>query len=195
MAVDNFNRADGDPGSNWTSLNGMAKPPIVSNLLQPTNGGGNQGMSWSAATIAADQFSTIDCTLGTGPSSGVGPVVRRNGAAYYMAQWNTGNGGEYNVWEAPSFTRIGSQITGVGVSGTRTLRLEVSGTTVTFFVDGVSQTSGTNSGIASGEPGIQINSNTSASTADNWEGAILAAAAAAPPLFNRRAPIAHLLRR
>ena len=195
MAVDNFNRADGDPGSNWTSLNGMGKPPIVSNLLQPTNGFGNHGMSWSAATIAADQFSVIDGTLGTGASSAVGPVVRRNGAAYYVAFWNANNGGQYELFEAPSFTRIGSQITNVGVSGTRVLRLEVSGTTVEFFADGVSQISGTNSGIASGEPGIYINSNTSASTADNWEGAILAAAAAAPPPFSRRAPIAHLLRR
>ena len=52
---DNFNRANGGLGSNWTTVTGTAAPQIVNNTAQPGSAGTLNSAYWSANTFGSNR--------------------------------------------------------------------------------------------------------------------------------------------
>ena len=156
-ASDNFNRADGGLGPNWTATadGGMA---IAS---QPVAGtaGATTGDMWTADTFASDQFSAVQVTS-TQLSGGqwVGPAVRlqdsgQNGylGIYY---WNNGSP-ELVLYKrtSGSWSQLGSPYsTGPLAAGTQ-LELMAVGGTISFLVNGVQDLSVTDTSFTGGRAG------------------------------------------
>lgn len=169
VATDDFNRANGAVGSNWTAALNESISLIASNVLQGDASTGNTSY-WSADTFDNDQWAEADATLGTVYSE-VHVDVRSSGSGRYMFAWTTDASGTYDIiyYNGSTFTSIATAKTGVGTTGTRKLRVEVVGTTITGYVDGVEQVTATNSGLTSGSPGLgQYRDNNTGGTLDNF---------------------------
>jgi len=161
---DNFNRANGGLGANWTTAYGTAFA-IASNQVTATNSG--QGAFWSATTFSADQFSEANVS----PASGfAGPTVRMvaPGNGYIcLEQFNslgifkltTGNAGSALASSAPT------------TSAFDTVRLEVSGNSLTCRMNGPSGASiitASDATYSSGSPGFSTF--VTGAAVDNWNG-------------------------
>ena len=165
LFTDDFNRANGALTAPWVNFDGVHS--IVSNKVGV--GTGSPTISRYNQTFAADQWSEVDIDgLGVGtPYSCVGPAVRiNNGDFYYL--WH--RDGKIQIWK-----RIGGNYSMVSEGGTSIVpgplkaRLEVVGTTLTAYVNGVAQTSGTATELATGQPGF-ISSDGGSATVDNFHG-------------------------
>ena len=66
-ASDNFNRANGSLGSNWTATSDGAL--TISSQVAAGTSSGVSGDTWNAASFGSDQFSQIEVTS-TQPSGG-----------------------------------------------------------------------------------------------------------------------------
>ena len=170
VATDNFNRANGGLGSNWTATSdgGMS---IASDQVIGTVGA-NTGDIRTAETYASNQYSQI--TVTSTPLSGgqwVGPAVRMqdNGQDAYVGlyYWNFGSP-ELMVFARISggWSQLGSYNSGVLPAGTQ-LMLQAVGSTISFWENGVQEISVTDSNFTGGAPGIMAYGN---ATADNWSG-------------------------
>ena len=171
-AADNFNRADGGLGPNWTAISdgGMA---IASQQVVGT-AGKTTGDLWTANTFTSDQYSQVQVT--STPLSGanwIGAAVRvqNGGLSAYVGiyKWNSGS----PVLEI--FKRTGSNTwvqlsaaysSGALAAGTQ-LQLTAVGSTISFWQNGVKRLSVTDSSITGGAPGMMASGN---STGDSWSG-------------------------
>ncbi|MCK9628463.1 MAG: hypothetical protein M0R37_07715 [Bacteroidales bacterium] len=111
--LDNFNRADGDPGANWAAPYDTAftdKPNILSNKIDA--GGSYKGMRWDTLTDSAD--CEIFCTPGASAGHGdlflharSSATIRSTGGCYYT---NSNGVSSFSVgigkWEADVFTTL-----------------------------------------------------------------------------------------
>jgi hypothetical protein len=161
VATDNFNRADGSLGSNWTDQEpGSA---IASNEV--TGSGGDGGFNhayWNADAFDDDQYAQIVIkTTGTY----IGPSVRCSGLNKAYLLQTTGSGSTLFKWDT-GFTNLGSY---GAVSANDVVKLEVTGTTLKVYINGAQNGSNaTDSGLASGSAGIYTAGTTA--RADDWEG-------------------------
>jgi hypothetical protein len=169
---DNFNRADGALGSNWTDMTdgGLA---ISSQMVIGTNAGGTSGDIRTAETYASDQYSQV--TVTSTPLSGtqwIGPMVRaqNGGQSLYVGIYYWNNGSQ----QLMLFKRINGQWAQLGQSyasgplaaGT-VLSLSVVGSSLSFSANGVVHVTASDTAVASGAPGIMANGT---ATAGNWAG-------------------------
>ena len=170
-ASDDFNRANGGLGANWTAISdgGMA---IASQQAAGT-AGKTTGDLWTANTFTSDQYSQVQVT--STPMSGgewIGAAVRlqSSGQTGYVGiyKWNSGSpvleifkrsGGG---WAQLS----GAYSSGVLAAGTQ-LQLTAVGSTISFWQNGVKRLSVTDSSITGGAPGMMAYGN---GTADSWSG-------------------------
>jgi hypothetical protein len=111
-ATDNFNRADGDIGANWTTvLVSGTRQVVATNKCQPSAGSGNVVVGWNADAFNADQYAQI---LVSTAAQHFGPAVRGDvsGAtdACYFLQWTAAgaNGAALYKRAGGSFTQIGT---------------------------------------------------------------------------------------
>ena len=160
-ASDDFARANGSLGPNWTDMSdgGMA---IVSQAAVGTNGGGNSGDMWTADSFTSDQYSQVTLT-GTQltATQWIGAAVRAqdSGADAYVGIyfWNSGspelmlflrnNGG---------WAELGSYSTAPLPGGTQ-LELTAVGNTLSFAENGAQVISATDGTLTGGAPGIMAN--------------------------------------
>jgi hypothetical protein len=167
-ATDDFNRADGGLGANWTTqLNALA---IVSNQAQGSVSD-NCCAFWNADSFSADQYSQFTCR-GSGYR---GPGVRctDTGAGsdgYFTSQAPGDAGGIYKLVNG-SFTRIGDT-GGVAADGD-VLRLEVDGTDLSVYKNAFLIGSLSDASLSSGSAGVLVYQ--SAGQLDDWEGGNLGA--------------------
>ena len=171
LASDDFNRADGGLGSNWTATSDGSMS-IASQQVIGT-AGAVTGDIRTAETYPSDQFSQIQVTS-TALSGGgwVAAAVRlqnsgENGYAglYY---WNFGSP-ELMLFKRSNgaWTQLGTTYnSGVLAAGTQ-LQIVAAGSTISFLQNGVTRISVTDTSFTGGAPGILANNN---STADNWSG-------------------------
>lgn len=178
---DNFNRANGGLGANWTTITGDSAPAIASNVV---SGGG--GARWSANTFADNQYSEMaPAWNGNVPGqTDEGAVCRcASGAAtYYVAVAQTSDNGtdfDYSIilykYISGAQTNLGSAALGTGGGGNSgtLIRLECSGASIkvyTLATHGGSKTqqiSVTDSAITSGSVGIKMLID---GQLDNWYG-------------------------
>lgn len=157
MAItDNFNRANANPlDGNWVTLSGAGALRIVSNAVQNASGTDtDSGAYRNDGTFPANQYAQVVLSSGTTPDAG--PSVRNASGAltcYFATHFNT----EFHIYkvEAGVFTQLGffTQAWNVG----ETLKIVATGTGITCHINGGSAlVSVTDSGIASGNPGIFI---------------------------------------
>ena len=169
---DNFNRADGSLGSNWTAISdgGMT---ISSQVAAGTSSsGGVSGDTWNA-TFGGDQFSQIEVTS-TQLSGGqwIAPVVRAqsNGQNAYLGLyfWNYGSP-ELMMFKriAGNWAQLGSSVTVGALPAGSQLQLKAVGSTISFLLNGVPKISITDTSYTSGVPGIMV---AGTSQLDNWLG-------------------------
>jgi hypothetical protein len=169
-ASDNFNRANGPLGANWTpfSVGGMS---IVSDQATGT-AGADSGDFWSAQSFTSDQFSQI--TVTSTPMSGgqwiaAGVRVQNGGQNGYFGlyYWNSGSP-ELMLFKrsSGSWTELTDVATAPLAAGAQ-LRLVAVGNTIAFQLNGVQQVGTSDGTFTGGAPGIMANSNTAAG---NWSG-------------------------
>ena len=150
---DDFNRADGDPGANWVQVSGTWS--IVSNQLSPGSSGATIIIRAATSMATSDHSAQVTIAATTAVSQGVmcrGDSTLANG---YL--WRN-NGTNWGLFKAVSgtFTAIGTTYAAAAAAGD-VAKIQVIGSTVKGFVNGVerasvtdtSVTSGTNTGIRS----------------------------------------------
>ena len=178
LASDNFNRANGALGANWTNQSqGANNVQIASNQVEATLANDFEAAFWSAITWPNDQFSQATLIRGdTSGQSGGGPIVRVSSSAFtmYYVFATEGTPGTIQIAKivAGSFTPV-STVT-PNVSANDVLLLTVQGTTLRCFQNGTQATSVTDAAISSGSPGLSVNpgfgSVVTDAEVDNWSG-------------------------
>ena len=171
-ASDNFNRADGGLGPNWTAISDGAM--AISSQAVIGTAGATTGDTWTAATFASDQVSQIGVTatpLSGGQWVAAAVRVQASGQNAYagLYYWNFGSP-ELMLFKRSggAWAQLGSTYSsGVLAAGTQ-LEVTAVGSTISFLQNGVQRISVTDSSFTGGAPGIMAYGN---STADNWTGA------------------------
>lgn len=174
VASDNFNRAEGYVGSNWTD-GGTTQAYVYENALYCAT----QAFMfsyWDANTFGDDQQSEITIH-GLNTAMVLGPVVRMSGSGatvdgYYFQVSYSSSAFRYRAFKIVNGTQTETHaLTALGFSLSEgdTLLTSVEGTTVSFYINGDFIDSFTDSDLSSGYPGIMIYNNQEQS-ADNWVG-------------------------
>src|SRR5215472_1524431 len=167
MVTDNFNRANGGLGANWTTSSDLATAgggslQISGNQVvsSPTNV--NFISFYSGATFPNDQYAQATIIGGIPGYSTAGVVVRHQGSggsSFYLFNGYPGAGPSqvaYFRCDAGNWTLLASY--NAPVNSGSILKLRVVGSTLTGSVDGVDQPSVTDTTYASGFPGIHCRS-------------------------------------
>ena len=171
-ASDDFNRANGGLGANWTAISDGAM--AISSQAVIGTVGATTGEIRTAESYTSDQYSQIAVT--STPLSGgqwVAAAVRlqASGKSGYagLYYWNFGSP-ELMLFKRSggAWAQLGSTYSsGVLAAGTQ-LEVTAVGSTISFLQNGVQRISVTDSSFTGGAPGIMAYGN---STADNWTGA------------------------
>ena len=168
VASDNFNRADGGLGANWTPISdggmSIASQQVVGTAAQVT------GDTWTANTFGSDQYSEVQVT--STPMSGIqwiGAAVRvqSSGQNGYVGiySWNSGSPVlELFERSGGGWTQLGAYSSGALAAGTK-LRMVALGNSISFMVNGVQRIGISDSSLSGGAPGIMA---FDSATADNW---------------------------
>lgn len=173
----------------WTAITGEGTPRCQLDHGEVTSVGVDAGAYDNSNTYNNDQYAqALARTCAAASVNFVSVVVRCSTSArtYYCAGVFGTLGGSvtYEI-----FKRVGGTKTTLGSTGTTTvnandlIRLEISGTTLTFKVNGSTITTRTDSGIASGQAGFFMFADTGAqsdATLDDWQGDNLSAASGGP---------------
>ena len=94
---DNFDRADGGLGSNWTTVSGTAAPKIVSNNLRVGTANAVNSAYWSASTFGSDQFAQASLPNSSGAQYGPGIAVRLSSTEGYFL-WYGNSSNTVSLW-------------------------------------------------------------------------------------------------
>jgi hypothetical protein len=190
-ATDNFNRADEDLTGNWTQ-EGSGNMQIVSNEVVGLGGANIQAVWWNADAFSGNHYSQAVLTSYAGGGAYRAVTVRQQSGSltlYYFGGWN----GVYEIgrYDAGSGTAITSSLGTPSASDV--LKLEISGTTLTAYVDGVSVGTGsaTSGGgeITGGAAGMATYGAAAVGALDNWEGGNVGGAADCPVCAKTNSPI------
>lgn len=174
MPSDNFNRADGGVGANWTgTLNNHA---VISN--QVAANAENFCLSfWNADAFPDDQYSQYQITQGPG-SAYHGVTVRHasgTDAYYLLTIGGAAAAGIYRIDDG-TFTAIQTGITTAFTNGD-VIRLEAEGATLRAYENGAQVgTDQTDATYTAGAAGIGLSFITGGAPVrgDDWEGGALA---------------------
>ena len=164
-ASDDFDRANGPLGVDWSILLGTAV--IVTNAVDISVA--NTIGQWQSAPPSADYWAQAIVTIGGPTGNRMGPAIRITDSANYYALF---------VDELGSAVTLRKRVAGVNstiqtyVTGATpfTLRLHAAATTLTATIDGIPQTPETDTDLAgTGAPGIfGDGSPFHTSRLDNW---------------------------
>jgi hypothetical protein len=165
MVYDNFNRANGGLGSNWSSQFGTLS--VTSNAA--TGASGTNISYYTALSLQADQF--VEMRVSTAPGSdNLGMCMRCSGTGasfqgYLVFVKNT----EYDIYRVagatPTFTAISGGNAGTFAAGD-IIRGDVVGTSIRFYQNGTLLKTVSDSNYSSGQPGLYINN--TVAIADDW---------------------------
>lgn len=150
--TDNFNRTDGAIGSNYTAINGSLT--IASNKAIGSAWAG-KWMHHNTSTGSNDHYAQATVFPGVSSSSdGSGVIVRSNGTTGYMVQLYAGTPGAIILYPfngSSVAAHVGANIDVNITDAPHVLKLSVSGSTFTVWLDGVSQGTWTDSTYSSGQ--------------------------------------------
>jgi hypothetical protein len=175
LAVDDFDRADGGLGGNWTTTTGIQAPQIVSNeaLAGASNSvGGARHTGYAGWPNNQYASILIGSVVATQSDEGAGPACRIASGAntQYFAQTNTTQTRLYKV-VAGTYTQLGSD--GAACVAGDELRLECVGTSISVKRQGsVIIGPVTDAAIAAGDAGLWTTRHVTGGTtaAASWAG-------------------------
>jgi hypothetical protein len=169
MAVtDDFNRADGGLGANWTSSRFVSNPPLIASN-KAVGGfalGGISSAIYTGSAFTNDQYSkAVIATIGAGdPSVWVRAESPGNAVTGYYAEFTSGS--QVQIFKSTA-TSLASTAISVLIAGD-VIELRVIGTTLSAYLNGALLVQTTDSDHASGSPGFQLD--ITATSIDSWEG-------------------------
>ena len=167
---DNFNRANGGLGSNWTTATGTAAPAIVSNTLQVGTASKLNSAYWSASTFGNDQFAQANLPASSGTQFGPGIAVRLSSTKGYFL-WYGNNSNTVSLWRmdtATSWTQL-KQSSALTISpSTDVWKIQAVGSTISGYQNGKLVVQATDTKITSGSPGVWLYNSSNQIT--NWSG-------------------------
>jgi len=168
LATDDFNRADGTLGANWTTIAGFANPAIVTNQVQPNAVGGTGSLSlYTGTTFPNDQYAKTSIIAAlTANTRNPGLLLRGTTAArteYECVLFGPLGAtvqlkiNRYNAGVLASLATTGADQT---VVTTDVMKCTVVGYVLTIYINDVSKLvyddSASGSKITSGTPGIHL---------------------------------------
>lgn len=165
VATDDFNRADGGLGANWTIQTG-ANMAISGNLVTTTTTSTDQLAFWNADAFNNNQYSKWKAQVSGG--SGLPGVTVRASATGGSLNAYFANSAGIHKFVAGVYTQLLSD--SLTLADGDTLELRVSGTTLERYHNGVLDGSVTDSSLSSGSAGILQYTTGSAVKSDDWEG-------------------------
>ena len=169
-ASDNFNRAAGSLGADWTAI----RDGRLSISSQAVIGrSGLAGDIWTARTFTNDQYSQIEVTSKqlTG-SQWIGAAVRvqAGGLDGYVGvyYWNRGRP-ELLLFKRSrgTWTQLGNGYSSGPLAAGTQLKLVADGSAIVFLENGIQRLTVTDSSFSGGAPGIMVYG---PGTAGNWSG-------------------------
>jgi hypothetical protein len=167
-ATDNFNRADGGLGSNWTEYGSTNR--IVSNVVQGPSASADTFSKWNADTFSNDQYSKYKIYSTNGVID-AGPACRIGSSGvngYFISTY----GGLTTYAKIISGSYSGIANTTTTVTTNDIIELQTVGTgsgSLRGYKNGVAlSTTATDSSLTSGGAGFFIYD--SAAQIDDWEG-------------------------
>ena len=182
-ATDDFNRANGGLGTNWTGITDGAMA-ISGQAVVGTKTANYSGNIRTAETYANDQSSQLQLTgtqLAGGQWIGVGVHARNGGQNMYLGLywWQSGTP-VMMLFERNNgvFTQLGATYNSGPLPAGTQLKLSAAGSTLTFSQDGTPRITVTDTTLTGGAPAIVA---FDTPTADNWQGT--GATGIAPPTF------------
>jgi len=165
-ATDNFNRANGAPGSNWAGSVGNDLT-ISSNEVTGATASVNCSMYWSADNPNAAQYGQAKISQ-TGAGEFAGPTVRSSATDWVCGDANGGTNWQIEWYNAGAFTVIASWAT--APANGDIAKITASGSAFELFVNATSRASGSNgSAPSTGNGGIYIFGNSASSRVDDFE--------------------------
>ena len=172
VVSDNFNRADGGLGGNWTTVAGTAAPEIVSNTLRAGTGGALNSAYWSASTFGADQFAQASLPNSSGTQYGPGIAVRLSGTKGYFL-WYGNSPGTVSLWRmdgssSSSWTQLAQSAPRTMSPSSDVWMIQAVGSTISGYQNGNLVVQATDTKITSGSPGVWLYY--SSNQIDNWSG-------------------------
>jgi len=169
LATDNFNRANENPATGWTTLTGATAFKVVSNAVTPV-GTGEVAAYYTGVTPPADHYS--QCAIGSLASgSGAGPAVRLQTGSlggYLLSAYGASGGGLFITKD--DATLVGSALSTEPHVAGDVYRLEVQGTTLRAYRNNTLKITATDSTYATGQFGMWWFENVNGTTGDDWEG-------------------------
>jgi hypothetical protein len=147
--TDDFNRANGGLGANWTTVTGLGAPLIASNQIPYLVAAGWQAAYYSGETFTANQYAAAKNESPASP--GIGVMVRQSASdksCYRL--WRDAGGEDPENWDLFSLGRVAADGSVTWICDTvpyAYMRLEVNGSTVT--VKGKATAGGTWSALSS----------------------------------------------
>lgn len=169
---DDFNRADSTGlGANWGAAVEGTAFNVASNKAAPQSAT-RSAHRWASDLSSADHNSTVDVVVSSGDPRG-GPCVRVAAAAvtYYYGWARTAATNNRRVGKIVAGSSTALSTFSLTTFSSGTLKLDINGSTITFYENGSSIFSGTDTSITGNlRPGL-MNENASTGTQDNWIGA------------------------
>lgn len=182
MAVtDNFNRADGGLGANWSTISGEGTGQVVSNQAETNSVGTDCVVRYSATTFGNDQYGQVKVVSSTTGSVGLGAMCRGSDSArtYYFAYGKVATGGTWFLKKRVAGTASDLTSGSVDVAANDVMYIEASGTSISLKKNGVTVLGPiTDSAIASGWAGFIVFVDSGVvgdAVIDDWEGGDLSA--------------------
>ena len=182
--TDTFDRANSSNlGADWAEDSGDWS--ITSNnVANGTSGNTYRKLRWVGAAMDSANYSVEVVARSGNISNGIGPAVRMaaSSTVTYYGYIIFGGDAAYLVEITAGGEAILDTGSAITASTNYTLRLEVDGSTIRGYLNGVLDVSATDTSLASGPPGIMAYGDNDANTyVTTWTASDLAAAAAAMP--------------
>ena len=153
---DNFNRADGGLGANWTTVAGTAAPTIANQVLQPGTANTLNSAYWSANTFGSDQYVQATMPASSGNNFGPGIAVRLSSSKGYFL-WYGNSSNEVSIWRMDSvsgWTELTQSSALTVNAATDVWKLQAVGSTISAYQNGTRVAQATDPNITTGAPGV-----------------------------------------
>jgi hypothetical protein len=160
-ASDNFQRADGSLGPNWSDVTGLSgSAQIISHEVTSSAINANADSYYSGTAFAADQWAQI-IVAACANNSFIGVDLRASATAAYRLYWNgtLGTSGSFAIqkWFGGNFTQLlpgNAPISGLTLHAGDTITGVIIGSRIMYFWNGVMIAAVTDTDIATGSPGL-----------------------------------------
>jgi hypothetical protein len=172
---DNFNRANGDLGDNWTTVAGTYDPEIISNQVQvsPATNGHLHSAYWTANTFSSNQYAQAKFPNIASGCCGPSIAVRLADSRGYILWWGNGTN-NVSIWRMDSSNHWSLLVSSdsLTIADTDVWRLEAVGVALRGYQNGNLVLETTDAYYTDGSPGIWLYF--SGNQLEDWSGGDIA---------------------